>query len=119
MRPLPIRKLDDSIGFRPPLIGPLEGCFALPKRVLLIGHPVSHSLSSALQQAAFDEIGIDARYEPVDVPLITLPETIEELRGDDFLGANISFPHKERVVPMVDRLTEEAQATGAVDTLTR
>jgi shikimate dehydrogenase len=86
---------------------------------LLIGHPVSHSLSSALQQAAFDEMGIDARYEPVDVPLITLPETIEELRGDDFLGANISFPHKERVVPMVDRLTEEAQATGAVDTLTR
>jgi len=86
---------------------------------LLIGHPVSHSLSSALQQGAFDELGIDARYEPVDVPLISLPETIEELRGDDFLGANISFPHKERVVPMVDRLTEEAQATGAVDTLTR
>jgi shikimate dehydrogenase len=91
----------------------------LPKRVLLIGHPVSQSLSGGLQQAAFDELGIDARYEPVDVPLMTLPDTIEELRGDDFLGANISFPYKERVVPMVDRLTEEAQATGAVDTMTR
>jgi len=76
-------------------------------------------LSGALQQAAFDELGIDARYEPLDVPLISLPDTIQELRGDDYLGANISFPHKERVVPMVDRLTEEAQATGAVDTLTR
>ena len=76
-------------------------------------------MSGALQQAAFDELGIDARYEPLDVPLITLPDTIQELRGDDYLGANISFPHKERVVPMVDRLTEEAQATGAVDTLTR
>jgi shikimate dehydrogenase len=91
----------------------------LPKRVVLIGHPVAQSLSGALQQAAFDELGIDARYEPLDVPLINLPDTIEELRGGDFLGANISFPHKERVVPMVDRLTEEAQATGAVDTLTR
>jgi shikimate dehydrogenase len=91
----------------------------LPKRVLLIGHPVSQSLSGELQQAAFDELGIDARYEPVDVPLMTLPDTIEQLRGEDFLGANISFPHKERVVPMVDRLTEEAQATGAVDTVTR
>jgi shikimate dehydrogenase len=50
---------------------------------------------------------------------MNLPETIDQLRGDDYLGANISFPHKERVVPMVDRLTEEAQATGAVDTLTR
>ena len=73
MRPLPIRSVDDSIGLLPPLIGPfLRGVFALPKRVLLIGHPVSHSLSSALQQAAFDELGIDARYEPVDVPLMTL-----------------------------------------------
>ncbi|MEO6351082.1 MAG: shikimate dehydrogenase [Candidatus Limnocylindrales bacterium] len=91
----------------------------MPKRVLLIGHPVSHSLSGELQQAAFDELGIDARYEPTDVPTMTLPETIDSLRGDDYLGANISFPHKERVVPMVDRLTEEAQATGAVDTITR
>jgi shikimate dehydrogenase len=93
--------------------------FVLPKRVVLIGHPVSHSLSGELQQAAFDELGIDARYEPLDVPLINLPDTIQELRGDEYLGANISFPHKERVVPMVDRLTEEAQATGAVDTITR
>ena len=91
----------------------------MPKRVVLIGHPVAQSLSGALQQAAFDEQGIDATYEPLDVPLINLPETIESLRGDEFLGANITVPHKERVVPMVDRLTEEAQATGAVDTLTR
>jgi shikimate dehydrogenase len=91
----------------------------LPKRVVLIGHPVAQSLSGALQQAAFDELGIDATYEPLDVPLINLPETIESLRGDEFLGANITVPHKERVAPMVDRLTEEAQATGAVDTLTR
>ena len=91
----------------------------MPKRVVLIGHPVAQSLSGALQQAAFDELGIDARYEPLDVPLINLPETIEELRGDDFLGANVTIPHKERVVPMVEKLTEEAQATGAVNTITR
>ena len=91
----------------------------MPKRVVLIGHPVAQSLSGALQQAAFDELGIDATYEPLDVPLTELPETIEGLRGDDYLGANITVPYKERVVPMVDRLTEEAQATGAVDTVTR
>ena len=38
---------------------------------------------------------------------------------DDFLGANVTIPHKERVVPQVDRLTEEAHATGAVNTLTK
>jgi shikimate dehydrogenase len=93
--------------------------FGVPKRVVLIGHPVAQSLSGALQQAAFDELGIDAVYEPLDVPLIELAERIEELRGDDYLGANITVPHKERVAPMVDRLTDEAHATGAVDTITR
>lgn len=91
----------------------------MPKRVVLIGHPVSQSLSGVLQQAAFDDLGVDAVYEPLDRLLIDLPETIAELRGDDYLGANITVPYKDRVVPMVDRLTEEAQATGAVDTITR
>lgn len=91
----------------------------MPKRVVLIGHPVAQSLSGALQQAAFDALGIDAGYEPLDIPLIQLPEAVAELRRDDYLGANITVPYKERVVPMVDRLTEEAQATGAVDTITR
>src|SRR4051812_37855420 len=91
----------------------------MAKRVALIGHPVSHSLSGALQQAAFEASGIDATYEPVDRLLIELPDTIAQLRGDDYLGANITVPYKDRVVPMVDRLTDEAHATGAVDTITR
>ena len=91
----------------------------MTKRVVLIGHPVAHSLSGAMQQAAFDELGIDARYELWDRAPIALAEAIGELRGDEFLGANVTIPHKERVVPMVDRLTEEASFTGAVNTLTR
>ena len=91
----------------------------MTKRVVLIGHPVAHSLSGAMQQAAFDALKIDARYELWDRPPIELPDAVEELRGDDFLGANITIPHKERVVPMIDRSTEEAAATGAVNTITR
>jgi shikimate dehydrogenase len=91
----------------------------MSKRVVLIGHPVAHSLSGAMQQAAFDALGIDARYELWDRAPIDLPDAIEEVRGDDFLGANVTIPHKERVVPLIDKLTEDAQATGAVNTLTR
>ena len=91
----------------------------MTKRVVLIGHPVAHSLSGAMQQAAFDSAGIDARYELWDRAPIALSDAIEEVRGDDFLGANVTTPHKERVVPMIDKLTEEAQQTGAVNTLTR
>jgi shikimate dehydrogenase len=91
----------------------------MTKRVVLIGHPVAHSLSGAMQQAAFDDQGIDAAYELWDRAPIALVDAIGEIRGDDFLGANVTIPHKERVVPLVDRLTEEAQATGAVNTVTR
>ena len=91
----------------------------MTKRVVLIGHPVAHSLSGAMQQAALDAAGIDARYELWDRAPIALPAAIAELRDDAFLGANLTIPHKERAVPLVDRLTEEAQATGAVNTITR
>ena len=63
--------------------------------------------------------GIDATYEPVDTPTVELAEAVAALRRDEYLGAAIGVPHKERVVPMLDRLTDEAQKTGAVDTVTR
>lgn len=91
----------------------------MSKRVVLLGHPVSHALSETLQRAAFAAAGIDASYEPIDTPTLDLPEAIEALRGDDYLGASISVPHKDRVVPMLDRLTDEAQRAGAVDTVTK
>ncbi len=91
----------------------------MTKRVVLIGHPVAHSLSGAMQQAAFDHLGIEARYELWDRSPASLADAIAELRADEFLGANVTIPHKERVVPLVDRQTEEAHATGAVNTLTK
>jgi shikimate dehydrogenase len=91
----------------------------MTKRVVLIGHPVAHSLSAAMQQAAFDDQGIDAAYELWDRAPLALGDAIAEVRGDEFLGANITIPHKERVVPLVDRQTDEAHATGAVNTITR
>jgi shikimate dehydrogenase len=91
----------------------------MTKRVVLIGHPVAHSLSGAMQQAAFDDQGVDATYELWDRAPIALPDAVNELRTDEFLGANVTIPHKERLVPLVDRLTEEAHATGAVNTITK
>ncbi len=91
----------------------------MTKRVVLIGHPVAHSLSGAMHQAAFEKLGIDATYELWDKGPGTLAEAITELRTEDFLGANITIPYKERVVPLVDRQTDEAHITGAINTLTK
>ena len=54
----------------------------MTKRVVLIGHPVAHSLSGAMQQAAFDSLGIDAKYELWDRAPIDLADAIAELHGD-------------------------------------
>ena len=91
----------------------------MTNRVVLIGHPVAHSFSGGMQQAAFDALGIDARYEIWDRRPLDLADAIAELRGEDFLGANITVPHKEHVVPLVDRLSEEAAAIGAVNVIAR
>jgi shikimate dehydrogenase len=91
----------------------------MSKRLVLIGHPVAHSLSGAMQQAALDAAGIDARYELLDVTLVELPDAIDALRDDAFLGANVTIPYKERIVPMIDRLSDDAAVTGAVNTITR
>ena len=91
----------------------------MTKRIVLIGHPVGHSLSRAMQQAALDSLGIPATYELLDRAPAELADAVTELRGDDFLGANVTIPHKEKVAALMDRLTEEAHATGAVNTITK
>jgi len=91
----------------------------MTKRVVLIGHPVAHSFSAQMQQAAFDALGIDVVYELLDTSAAALQETVETLRGDDFLGANVTIPHKERVATFVDRKNEDASATGAVNCVTK
>ena len=87
------------------------------KRAGVIGHPLGHSLSPALFQTAFDAGGIEARYEAWPTPLEELEERVAGLRADDVLGANITIPHKEAVVALVDRLDERAERIGAVNTI--
>lgn len=91
----------------------------MSKRVVLIGHPVAHSMSATMQQAAFDAAGLDVQYELLDRTPLQLAAAVDELRDEAYLGANVTIPHKERVAPLMDRVAEEAQATGAVNTVTR
>jgi shikimate dehydrogenase len=88
--------------------------------VLLLGDPVSRSLSPGMQNAAFEALGIDCRYVPREVDRAGLAGAIAELRGDErIIGANVTIPHKESVIPYLDELDPQAARIGAVNTISR
>ncbi len=85
-----------------------------PTRVVLLGHPVGHSLSPVFQQAAFDACGIDARYEALDVPPERLNATIDALVAERAAG-NVTVPHKRSVRLRCAHLTDVATIADAVN----
>lgn len=87
------------------------------KRIALLGHPVSHSISPRFQQAALDALGIAATYEAWDTPPEDVPIAVERLRSGDLLGANVTVPHKVAVMRLVDRPDALAERVGAVNTV--
>lgn len=69
--------------------------------------------------AAFRMLGLPHTYEAVRVSAVELPRIITELRDGRFDGLNVTVPHKERVLPLVDVLDEGARVAGAANTLVR
>lgn len=89
----------------------------MSKRAGVIGHPLGHTKSPAIFAAAFAAAGIDATYEAWDTPADLLEGRIDALRGADFLGANVTTPHKEAVLPLIDGAVGVASQIGAVNTI--
>lgn len=89
----------------------------MPKRAGVIGFPVAHSVSPAMFAAAFRAAGVDATYEAWETPPDLLEARINALRGDDYLGANVTVPHKRSVMPLLDEVDERASEAGAVNVI--
>src|SRR4030081_2398613 len=88
--------------------------------VLLLGDPVSRSLSPEMQNAAFEALGIDCRYVLREVSGVGLAGAMADLRGDEgILGANVTIPHKESVIAFLDDLDPLAARIGAVKIISR
>ncbi len=83
----------------------------------LIGQPVAHSLSPTLHNAAFAALGMDAHYEARDVAPEDLAESVAAFRQLDCLGANVTAPHKQAVLALMDELSDEVVAIGALNTI--
>src|SRR5690349_24912411 len=96
------------------LLPPVNG----KTRILgVFGHPVEHSLSPAMHNAAIAALGLDYLYIPFSVLPENIDPAIHSLVTLGIIGVNLTIPHKERVLPYLDEIDSEAREVGAVNTV--
>jgi shikimate dehydrogenase len=89
-------------------------------RLGLVGYPLSHSLSPRLHAAAFTSLGLDGEYRLYPIAPDDsdgLARLMECICKSELQGLNITIPHKQTVIPLLDKLTPSAEAIGAVNTI--
>ena len=88
-------------------------------RLAVLGHPVAHSRSPAMQNAALEALGLAGEwsYEAIDLEPGEFAERVRELPGAGFVGANVTIPHKRAAVEVADRASKAAAQIGAANTL--
>src|SRR5216684_9168400 len=98
----------------------MDKCFAMvsgaAKVAGIYGDPIAHSLSPAMHNAAYTALGCDRIYVPFRVAASDLPEAIRAVQALNFLGVNLTVPHKAHGAKLLgNRLSREALALGAVN----
>jgi shikimate dehydrogenase len=90
---------------------------APPIRLGVLGDPVAHSLSPEMQSAALQECGLAMRYAPFQIAPDELSEALRLMRELDFVGLNLTVPHKIAALSLVDEVEERARQIGAINTI--
>ncbi len=83
----------------------------------IIGHPLSHTLSPAMHNAAFATLGLPGRYVVLPTAKDELETLLQVAVELDLRGFNVTIPHKESILPLLDRLDPSAERIGAVNTV--
>ncbi|PWK16026.1 shikimate dehydrogenase [Tumebacillus permanentifrigoris] len=83
----------------------------------LFGHPVAHSKSPQMHNAAFAHLGLDYVYLAFDIPPEAIEQGVQSIRALNLRGVNVTIPHKVAVLPFLDELSDAARRIGAVNTI--
>ncbi len=78
---------------------------------------MEHTFSPGMHNAAFKKLGMDACYVPFAVNPDRLDDAVKAVRSLNLQGVNVTVPHKQNIVPLLDELSEEARLIGAVNTI--
>ncbi len=87
------------------------------KVIGILGHPVGHTASPAMHNAAFRSLNLDYVYIPLGVTPPYLGTAMHAIKAFDWVGVNVTIPFKESVIPFLDKLTPMAKKIGAVNTI--
>ena len=87
------------------------------KLYAIIGKPVTHSLSPVLHNHWFNKYNIEASYSLIDIDDHDLQSVIEKIKSKELHGVNVTLPYKQKIIPHLDRLINDARLTNSVNTI--
>ncbi len=86
-------------------------------QAFVIGDPISHSLSPRLHQFWLKKYNIVGNYKAINISNNELPSFFQRLQAGEFIGGNVTIPHKENIFSLCDEISQEAKEIGAINTL--
>ena len=89
----------------------------MKKKFGIIGNPINHSLSPVLHNYWFKKYKIDAEYSILDIKENDLPKVVKKIKDKDLFGINITLPYKQKIIPYIETLVNDAELTSSVNTL--
>jgi shikimate dehydrogenase len=87
------------------------------KRACIIGYPVAHSLSPKLHRYWLNHYGIAGDYTAIEARPEALEDTLKKLVAENYAGCNLTLPHKELVLPLLDSIDDTTRQIGAANTI--
>jgi len=89
----------------------------MSKKAFVIGHPISHSKSPTIHKYWLAKHQLSGTYEAINTPPEKLNEIFDEIRSDQYIGGNVTLPHKQAAFSLCDLTTPEAKKLGAINTI--
>ena len=87
------------------------------KSFAIIGDPIAHSLSPVLHNYWFNKYKIDANYSLLNIKEKDIESITDKLRNKELNGINITLPYKQKIIPFIDKLVNDAMSTNSVNTI--
>ena len=83
----------------------------------IIGNPIKHSLSPVMHNYWFHKYNIDANYSIIDTKEKDLKDVVKKIKDKSLIGINVTLPYKQKIIQYLDKIVNDAELTGSVNTL--